>query len=465
MITAKNIQYTQVKEPFWGVPQEMPHIPDDIYQQRLHKMLDKMRGRDLDFILIYADREHYGNFDYMTGFGPRFEEALLVIDKKGNAYCLLGNECYSLYKYSRIHCEGILCQSFSLPNQPMDRNKELEQILKEIGLKNGEKVGIVGWKLMYPIHGSVFDTDLPSFIAESIRKIVGTEYVFNATDLFIHPEYGIRVLNSADEIAFFEYGATYASDATQKMLMNVRTGLDEVEISQFGTYGGLQTATFPKVLAGKRIDIGMASPTTNKIKLGDRFQVSVGLVGGLTCRKGFVAYSEADLPEQSRDYLEKIVKPYFAVVANWYEMIGIGVSCGDIYDMVETNFPKKSYGWYLNPGHLIATEEWLSSPIYADSDISLKSGMCLQMDIIPSTASKYVSPNCEDGLAIADEKLRKELKCKYPDVYQRIENRRRFMIEVLNIKIKPEVFPLSNLSGLYRPFVLNRDKALVVSNS
>ncbi|NBH72641.1 hypothetical protein D3Z51_11530 [Clostridiaceae bacterium] len=462
MITANNIQYTRVEEPFWGVPKEMPRIPDQVYRRRLEKALEKMEAGGLDFLLVYADREHYGNFDYLTGYGPRFEEALLVIGKGGRSYTLLGNECLGLCRFSRIPSEAILCQSFSLPNQPIGQHKDLEQVFRGIGISQEHRVGLVGWKLIYPVYGSAFDTEVPSFIAESVRAIVGKEQAVNATDAFIHPEYGIRVVNDAHEIAYFEYGAAYASDAAQQMLLHARTGLNEVEISQFGTHGFLPTSTFPKVLAGDRIDLGMASPTTNEVKLGDRFQVSVGLIGGLTNRRGFAAYSEQDLPEESRDFLNEMVKPYFAVVANWYEMIGIGVSCGDLYEMVETVFPKEKYGWFLNPGHLIATEEWLSSPISEGSKITLKSGMCLQMDIIPSAPPHYAAPNCEDGLAIADESLRRELREEYPDVYQRIENRRNFMIHVLNIKLKPEVLPLSNLAGLYRPFMLNRDMALVV---
>ncbi len=462
MITSKDIKYTQVEEPFWGVPKEMPYIPDEVYQCRLQKMLDKMMAGNLDFMLIYADREHYGNFDYLTGYGPRFEEALLVVDKSGKSYTLLGNECLGLCRFSRIPSQGILYQAFSLPNQPIEQHRDLEQVLREIGIRKSHKAGLVGWKLIYPVYGSILDSDVPSFIVESVRAIVGKEQAINATDCFIHPEYGIRVINDAHEIAYFEYGAAYASDSVQQALLNTRTGLNEVEISQFGTSGFLPTSIFPKVLAGDRMDIGMVSPTTNEVKLGDRLQVSIGLIGGLTNRRGFAAYSEQDLPEQSRDYLDEIVKPYFAVVANWYEMIGIGVSCGDLYDMVETTFPKEKYGWYLNPGHLTATEEWLASPISKGSEIALKSGMCLQMDIIPSTPPDYAAPNCEDGLAIADEELRAELKEKYPDMYQRIENRRNFMIHVLNIKLKPEILPLSNLAGLYRPFMLNRDMALVV---
>ena len=42
--------------------------------------------------------------------------------------------------------------------------------------------------------------------------------------------------------------------------------------------------------------------------------------------------------------------------------------------------------------------------------MTIKSGMVMQMDIIPFVEPHYAAPNCEDGLAIADEALRQELK-------------------------------------------------------
>lgn len=463
MIKIENIKYSVVKEPFFGLPKTEPELSDEVFKVRLERTLAAMRSNNLDYLVFYADREHYSNFDYIAGFGPRFEEGILVLNKTGQAHILLGNECYGMYQHSRIPAEGILCQTLSLPNQPIEKYKDLGEVFADIGIQNNHKVGIVGWKLIYPVFGNRYMFDTPSFIVESVRSIVGNENAINATDLFIHPDYGVRIINSADEIASFEFGATYASDAAQKMLLNLRTGLNEVEISQFGTAGSLPQSCFPKVLSGARMNLGMVSPTTNVVKLGDRFQVNMGLRGGLTNRRGFAVYSEEDLPEESRDFMEKIAAPYFAVVANWYEKVGIGVTGGEIYNMVETTYPKAQYGWSLNPGHLIATEEWLSSPIYENSDITLKSGMCIQMDIIPSTEQHYAAPNAEDGAAIADEKLREEIAAKYPEVYGRIQARRDFMIHVLNIKLKPEILPLSNLCGLYRPYMLNKDRAFVIN--
>ena len=56
----------------------------------------------LDFLFIYADREHGGNFGYLTGFEPRFEEAVLVLHGNGQAYFLLGNENLKMAQYARI---------------------------------------------------------------------------------------------------------------------------------------------------------------------------------------------------------------------------------------------------------------------------------------------------------------------------------------------------------------------------
>ncbi|MCB6314262.1 Xaa-Pro aminopeptidase, partial [Gordonibacter pamelaeae] len=67
----------------------------------------------------------------------------------------------------------------------------------------------------------------------------------------------------------------------------------------------------------------------------------------------------------------------------WLETIKIGINGNDLYEAIEAVLPKKAYGWTLNPGHLCADEEWMSSPVYPASKEVLKSGMLLQIDIIP----------------------------------------------------------------------------------
>jgi hypothetical protein len=67
--------------------------------------------------------------------------------------------------------------------------------------------------------------------------------------------------------------------------------------------------------------------------------------------------------------------------------------------------------------------------------------MTINVDVIPSTGTKYFTTNVEDSLAIADTKLRGELEEKYPEAWARISARRSFMTEEL-VFLYPQRFYL-----------------------
>jgi hypothetical protein len=167
-----------------------------------------------------------------------------------------------------------------------------------------------------------------------------------------------------------------------------------------------------------------------------------------------------ELPAGIADYVEKLVRPYFEAAAAWYETIGIGVEGGAIYDAVMSRLGDPFFGVGLNPGHLIHLDEWVHSPIRQYGDIRLASGMALQCDIIPATGTAYFTSNIEDGIALADEALRSEIRGKYPECWQRIERRRAFMARELGIKLKPEVLPFSNIPAWLPPFWLAPEKIM-----
>lgn len=81
------------------------------------------------------------------------------------------------------------------------------------------------------------------------------------------------------------------------------------------------------------------------------------------------------------------------------------------------------------------------------------------MDIIPSIPG-YAGAGAEDGIALADKKLREQLQDEYPDTWTRILKRRAYMEEVLHIRLKEKVLPLSDICGYFRPFILNHNHAL-----
>ena len=131
-----------------------------------------------------------------------------------------------------------------------------------------------------------------------------------------------------------------------------------------------------------------------------------------------------------------------------------------MYDVIERVLPKAEYHWHLNPGHLVADEEWLCSPIGPGSAATLKSGMLLQIDIIPSRAG-YAGASIEDTVALADVTLRQTLASDYPALWQRIVARRAYIAEHIGIRLPDEVLPMSNTVGYLRPWLLDQGRALV----
>src|ERR1035438_8433693 len=78
---------------FGGRDEPLPPIPLGEYEQRLSAVVARMKDTALDFLLVYADREHFANLAFLTGFDPRFEEALLLLNTAGRRWLLVGNEC------------------------------------------------------------------------------------------------------------------------------------------------------------------------------------------------------------------------------------------------------------------------------------------------------------------------------------------------------------------------------------
>jgi hypothetical protein len=154
------------------------------------------------------------------------------------------------------------------------------------------------------------------------------------------------------------------------------------------------------------------------------------------------------------DARPRLVAPYFACAAQWYETIGIGVTGGELFEFVQRCLGDPFFGVHLNPGHFIHLDEWPSSPVCEGSQIALTSGMTLRLDIIPATGSAYHTTNIEDGVALADDALRAQLAQRYPGMLARVSVRRAFLADVLGIKLRPEVLPLSDLAGYLPPFWL-----------
>jgi hypothetical protein len=414
-----------------------------------------MAERGLDRLVVYADREHSANISYLTGFDPRFEEAILVVGPDDDPAVLVGNECWGMAGAAPVAMRRHLLQDLSLPSQPRDRSKSLREILAEEGIGPGSKVGAVGWKLF--ADGISFD--LPYFIMDELLRLTGNDgSVASATDILIGAADGMRVINEVDQLAYYEWAASHTSSGVRRVLEGIRPGMTEQEAVRLLQWNGAPLSCHLMLTAGPRASLGLLSPGDRPIERGDPFTVAYGIWGALNCRAGFVTEGPEDLPAPIPDYFERLVGPYFEAVAEWYEALHVGQKGGALQEIVDRRLGDPFFGIFLNPGHQIHLDEWVNSPVGPGSDIELASGMAMQVDIIPATGTDYFTTNIEDGIALADEALRDELSDRYPEAWDRITARREFMRDSIGIDLHPDVLPFSNIPAFLPPFLLRPDR-------
>ena len=99
--------------PRFGTSERAPEIGRDIYLARLDRLRDRMDRARLDAIVVYADREHSANVAWLTGFDPRFEEAVVVLGKDDLPAILVGNECQAMAAVAPLPMRPILYQECS----------------------------------------------------------------------------------------------------------------------------------------------------------------------------------------------------------------------------------------------------------------------------------------------------------------------------------------------------------------
>jgi Xaa-Pro aminopeptidase len=453
-----------VQLPQFGIEDSLPPISTAERAGRLAAATERMQAAGLDFLVVYADREHLANIAFLTGFEPRFEEALLLMDKAGRRALVVGNECMGYLPDEALGLQVVLHQNFSLMGQPRGQSSPIRKVLSDFGIAKGSKVGVAGWK--YFDRGTISDPEhaieIPAYMVDALRLLAGGKrQVRNANALLTNPQDGLRIINSAAQIAQFEYAAIRTSEGVLEVLRHMREGERDQDLEKYLLPCGLPLSCHQMVSFGDKALCGLASPSGRKAKLGDAFTIGFGVWGSLTARAGAVARGAEDLAPELREFYETYVRNYFDIVVEWYERIRVGAVAGEVYRAVQARKDAKVLEIALNPGHYIHLDEWVHSPFSPRSKVELRSGMALQADIIPISKGPFCFTNDEDGVALADETLRAEIARAYPACWKRIEQRRAFMTGTLGIQLDASVLPLGNMPAWLPPYALDLGKAMV----
>ena len=465
---ARSFKLIEADWPEFGSAERPPAVEASELEGRLAALRAAMASQRLTHAVVYADREHFANMAYLTNFDPRFEEAVLVVAAAGSPLIVVGNECEGYLGVSPLHTAGKLraerFQPFSLLNQPRDSSRKIRDIFAGEGIGATARVGCIGWKYFADSEhpDGAHAIDLPSYLVDTLRDLAGREAVVNATALMMHPGYGLRAGCLPSEIAYFEYTSVLASEGMKRMLFGLRPGMTDTELAALSGYNGEPLSCHMTLVTEANRDQGLSGPVGARIPVGSPLATNIAYWGSNVCRAGWVARSAADLVPAARDYVEAFAGPYFAVMAEWFALLKIGTPGGKLSTLIAEKLPFDRFGIFLNPGHLIHLDEWLSSPIYAGSELPMRSGMAIQVDVIPSSPV-YFSTRMEDGIVLADAELRGSLKALYPACFARCQKRRTFMIDVLGIDLPEEVLPLSNVPTIVAPFFLRPNQIFAVN--
>ncbi|MEN6583931.1 MAG: aminopeptidase P family N-terminal domain-containing protein [Armatimonadota bacterium] len=466
MTEQTNFQLKTVELPAIGYPSEpRPELPEKIFINRLARVRQRMIDQRLDALVVYGDREHFGNLHYLTNYDPRFEESLLVILPEGRPTLFVGNEGMGYSTIARLDVERCFYQPFSLLGQPRDKVKGLDTLLHDTGLGNCSRVGEAGWKYFSDAEfpGAEEYLDLPDFIASSLRRAIKPGgRVTNEGAIFMDPETGLRNINEPEQLADFEWIATWNSQSLLDGIRAMRAGMTEQEAFASVPYNGLPFCCHPLCTSGELLTKhGMASATSRRLSLGDPVFMSMSYQGANTCRFGWVAHDSQDLAAGVKDYVDKVAVPYAEALASWYEALRIGATGNDLHHAVCDKLIPLGFALDLNIGHQIAYDEWTHSSSASGSKQEILSGMYWQADFFATVKTAHHGAFAEDGIAVADKELRSNLIQSYPNMWKRIEARRHFAIDILGFNLADDLLPFSNIQARMMPYFLSPEKCIV----
>ena len=391
-----------------------------------------------DRLVVYADREHSANLAYLTGFDPRFEEAMLVVGPDGDPAILVGNECYGMAGAAPLPMRRERFQDFSLPSQPRDRSRPLARDPRPrrgsgraagSASSAGRRTPTAARIEVPGVHrrraarawsgasGSVENANGPA--DRPRRRPAGHQRG--------RPAGRVRVRRRArppTACAGCSRGLAARDDrARGGPAARLERHAAVVPPDADGRPAGGARAAQPRRPADRA-----RRPVHRRVRHLGR----ADLPGRLRGRgRGRAA------GRRSRDYVDRLVGPYFEAVAEWYAALHVGQTGGALQEIIDRRLGDPFFGIFLNPGHQLHLDEWVNSPVWRGSTVELRSGMAMQVDIIPATGTPYFTTNIEDGIALADETLRAAFAAAYPEAWARIQARRAFMADALGHRAAP----------------------------
>lgn len=447
-----------------------------IDQQELRERLGRLRAlmvqRGHDSVLVYGDEKHYENVKYLTGFDPRFESALVVVNHTDEPVVITGVESIAVFRETGRLGSAIPFLPFSIQGMTGDYPADLEGLLRKLGLGSGSRIGLVGERSFSREHFVDPSSQhfFPHFIWRAACAVAGDpSLVRDCTDVMVDKAHGLRARKSAKEIIVMEQAAVVAARGVAGMLDAIRPGMTELDLMAEGFFAG-RAATFafhPTVVSGERATSSLLSPSMKPLQIGEPVSIHYGPTVDGYCgnidRLGLLAAGPEDLPPDTRDIVEVLYRPTFEAYVAMLRTARIGLTGGALFDAVIEPLRAAGLSPDLNAGHLIGLAEWEDAYTTPESSQRIESGHVMQVDLHVLTLNERYGPGrIQEGMAYADASLRRAIQDLSPATWGRIQDR-RVRLASKGIDVHETLLPLSDLAPLFRPYLLDRSYSLTPS--
>ncbi len=179
MTTSRRYRLIEIEWPTFGEGTPPPQASVAEFEGRLDAVRAAMDKLGLTHLVVYGDREHFANLTWLTGFDPRFEEAILIVGLQDAPLLVVGNECEGYLSVSPLYEAGKLrserFQPFSLLDQPRDDSRLIGEIFADEGIERGSMVGCVGWKYFAESEhpDAAHAIELPAYPCRYVARIGG----------------------------------------------------------------------------------------------------------------------------------------------------------------------------------------------------------------------------------------------------------------------------------------------------
>lgn len=368
-------------------------IPKEEYLERIRKVQQEMKKKNLDLLVTYSSECESANSRYLADFLPFFDFAGVAIPASGEAVLLTGGPeslefARRFSKLEDIRVHPMFVETSAPEWVPKVNEIDFSSLIEE--LFEGEKISRIG------IAGSNI---FPHPIFEDLKEGSGGAEIVPADEVLLK----VRSIKSENEIKLLEEAYRITEEAMKEALSYAEEGRMEWEIeakARSVMYSlGAEGTSYPVwVCSGPNTKLSLCRSTDRKVGKNELVQLSLGAkykgYCGNMCRPFVIGKPSDNVKELMEVGLESEQKAI--------ESIGPGLKAAEVYRIFKDILDKYGLGEFAlyGPAHGTGMQECEGPWLDDKSGITIQPNMVFNVDIWLSDGEAGL--RYEDGIWVTE---------------------------------------------------------------